>query len=389
MIQLLNAALQQTSCALSAEPIDWTRLFQLAHSHSIANTLYYAVKELTAEISEPFRMEWLRSVQIGTIQKLETDSIFKQLNAEHIRYVPLKGYVLKNLYPSPEMRSMGDIDVLIDAENMPRVSKIMTDLGFTPDANQGGGNHYSFDKEPFVHIEFHHSLFDTSSPFSEYFNPGWQFVAVPYECENLSSTTATLTPTLQLTPEGFYIFMLGHLASHFISGGSGIRSVMDVWVYNQHYEHQLDWTFINSEFNRAGLLRFAQNIKDLSDAWFGTKEPTALMDEMGDYITGSGTYGTSEQAALSEVLKSDNQTVLGLRKIKAFTKRVFLPLKEMRFRYAFLNKLPFFLPVGWMLRGIRVLATRKDLLKSWVNNVSTVQAAELEHYKQKFQRFGF
>jgi hypothetical protein len=392
--------------------------------------LYYAVKDFPPDLSEPFRLEWLRSVQVDTIQKLETNNIFKQLDAEHIRWVSLKGYVLKNLYPSPEMRSMGDIDILIDAVNMPRVTEIMIKMGFTPEPNQGGGNHYSFNKKPLTHIEYHHSLIDISVPFSEFVNPGWQYVNARcppdqptnqgdasraalndcltrpkgelnvreaclyqsnlpiYQSSNLPPVQPSNFPAYQLSREGCFIHMISHIAAHFLSGGAGIRSVMDVWVYNQHYEQQLDWTFINSEFKRAGLLQFAQNIKDLSDVWFGTKEPTELLDELGDYIIGSGTYGTSDKAVLSAVLKSDDKNAIGIRKIKAFTKRVFLPLKEMQYRYAFLKKLPVMLPVGWMLRGIRVLNTRKDILKSWVNNVSTVQADELEQHKQRFQRFG-
>jgi len=60
----------------------------------------------------------------------------------------------------------------------------------------------------------------------------------------------------------------------------------------------------------------------------------------------------------------------------------------MQYRYAFLKKLPFLLPVGWTLRGIRVLKTRKHILKSWVSNVSTVREDELQKHREKFRHFG-
>lgn len=378
IIHLLSSALCQTVSEKTKEHIDLAGIYEIARKHNIVNALYYAVKDMPNKRIEPFRRAWVHSVQVDAVQDMEVENVLRQLELERIRCVPLKGHIIKNLYPYPEMRSKSDIDILIDADNMPQITDIMVKLGFAPDNNQGGSNHYSFRKKHVLLIEFHHSLFDLSSPFSGPLNPGWQYT-IPGQKEEY---------ILELTKEGFYIYLIAHIANHFISGGTGIRSIMDVFVYNSHFESQLDCDFIEKEFERAGLTRFAQNIKSLSEVWFRGRPGNALTEEMGNFILSSGVFGTLNNSMLSQVLKYSDKNGMNPGKVRVFANRVFLPLKEMQYRYGFLKKLPFLLPIGWGMRGVRVLKTRMDLLIAWFFSLSNVHKDELKKHRDMFKRFG-
>ena len=377
VIHLLSSALYQT-VPENKEHFDLAGIYEIARKHNIANTIYYAVKDMAAESVEPFRKSWLHLAQINAIQDIEVENVLKQLEMERIRCVPLKGHVIKNLYPYPEMRSKSDIDILIDADNMPRITDIMIKSGFVPDDNQGGGNHYSFNKNHVLYIEFHHSLFDLSSPFSEHFNPGWQYTIPGQKDEFI----------LELSKEGFYIYLIAHIANHFISGGTGIRSVMDVFVYNRHFESQLDYDYIGNEFERAGLTRFAQNIKSLSEVWFCGRPGNALTEELGNFIMSSGVFGTLDTSMLSQVLKYSDKNEIHMSKARVFTNIVFLPLKEMQYRYGFLKRFPLLLQIGWGFRAVRVLWTKRDIIQAWIFSLSNVHKDELEKHRDMFRRFG-
>ena len=56
--------------------------------------------------------------------------IFNGFEAQRIPYLPVKGCNLKGLYPKPELRPMGDADILIKPEDHNRIKPIMEALVF-------------------------------------------------------------------------------------------------------------------------------------------------------------------------------------------------------------------------------------------------------------------
>ena len=47
----------------------------------------------------------------------------------------MKGYYLRECYPVPELRTFGDIDVLIHPEDRARTDDLMKRLGYAPQQN--------------------------------------------------------------------------------------------------------------------------------------------------------------------------------------------------------------------------------------------------------------
>ncbi len=44
-------------------------------------------------------------------------------------HVPLKGSIIKNMYPSIDMRTMSDMDILIKREDAKKVHDILIEMG--------------------------------------------------------------------------------------------------------------------------------------------------------------------------------------------------------------------------------------------------------------------
>ena len=62
-------------------------------------------------------------------------------------------------------------------------------------------------------------------------------------------------------------------------------------LYKKKYGDELDWVKIDSVFERFGLSEVMHNLKALALHWFGDEPESDLLDEMGEYVFESGSYG--------------------------------------------------------------------------------------------------
>lgn len=81
--------------------------------------------------------------------KKDGDNIQKIHNIEQIPYdmlyLPLKGIIMKDYYPSVGMRQMSDNDILFDADAWERMEKHMISEGYKAEY-VGKGNHDAYHK---------------------------------------------------------------------------------------------------------------------------------------------------------------------------------------------------------------------------------------------------
>ena len=122
------------------------------------------------------------------------------------------------------MREMTDNDILCDPEKMDDIKLIMEELGYEC-ASFGECNHDIYSKPPCLEFEMHRSLFlRTEMPLcADYFDDvkNKLIAAGKYE--------------YRFTDEDFYIYILAHEYKHFSHRGTGMRSLMDVYVFlNAH-----------------------------------------------------------------------------------------------------------------------------------------------------------
>lgn len=371
LISLLRRAATVLPASMPPCDTDWPALLVLTQRHHVENLLRYALLDLN-EVPPEVRGALERKHQAALFRNVQNDftadEVGQALSGGHIHHIFLRGAVLKQDYPSPDMRSMSDLDLLVRAEDFQLVRRAMEPLGGRLVHSDGG--HRTYVLPPDVVVEFHPGLIYAASPVGTAINPGWQYVrpgSGPYG--------------LELTEEGFYLNLLCHLAYHFAKGGTGVRSVLDVWVYRHRHAPQPDRTFVEEELDRAGLLDFARRIEALSEAWFGAGEMTPELAELGDYILTSGAYGTEKRSALNAACFSGGGK-------SAILNRAFYPRAEMEHRFPWLKGRPFLLPAAWCLRaGTAVTAHRKQL-KSWTGMAAGLSRAEIAAQKQKLTRFG-
>ncbi len=359
LIELLSSIINDRTNQL--ENIDIRPYIARFQKHGIYNLLYYAKPRLSVdseyevEVMNALKKASYASAVRNAIQDREMAELSSSFSNNGVKLLPLKGYVIKQLFPLPEMRHMSDTDILIDVIQAEQVKACLESIGFKCNRfNQGSTDIYI--SPAGMLYEVHRSLEE------EGFNK--------QSCKFLSKLLSFAVPSedneffLHLPYEEHYAYILCHFVKHLLSGGIGVRQVMDIYLCRKK------WVFDEEKLAKLlaelELTEFAATIEKLANHWFGGGEGDAVTEELGEYILGSGVFGKEEQKVADRMLKEEEKQ----SKFSYVLSRLFPSYKTMCFYYPVLKKWAVLLPVFWVWRMIYALIFRRDKLKREVSTVS-------------------
>lgn len=376
MIDALRVAVGGDERQLDLQ-VDWQTLIQLASSHTLLPLLCQGLQKAPNawdHVPEAAKRVLNHAYMQAVVMDARLEHTMQQLKAQlcqaGVPHIFLKGAVLKYDYPVPALRTMCDLDVLIYGKDAKTVDRVATDMKGVKE--EGDGNHYNYRFPGGVLVEFHPNLLHHATPVAAQINPGWQ-----YASKDESSCCRTLTE------EGIYLNTICHLADHFVAGGVGARFVLDVWVSRHLRKNQPDRAFVEAELSKFGLLDFAQNIEQLAECWFADEQTTPVLEDLGEYILTSGSYGNMEQATLNAVSLAP-----GGSRFKALWKKAFYPRQELEDRYPWCRGKAWLLPAAWFARAFRAVTRNGKLIVKWSNNTAKVDKEKLAEHQQRLRRFG-
>ena len=210
--------------------------------------------------------------------------VLRELEKNGIWYLPLKGCVIKSLYPRPMMREMADNDVLCDAEKMAEIRDIMLRLGYTCESYEKD-NHDVYEKNG-LSFELHRSLFISlsSSVFTSYYGMVKDRLVRDEDKQY----------GYHMTDEDFYIHLISHMYKHYSHAGVGLRALLDVYIYNREKGSSLDRAYLETELKKLSLDGFERDMRPLAEKVF-TLQPLSD-EEQGElaYFIDSNCFGLSD-----------------------------------------------------------------------------------------------
>lgn len=326
--------------------MDLNALYEAADRHMLTGITAMAL-EIAGVQDERFVQAKGKAIRKAAVFDMERASVLAKLEEACIWYMPLKGSIMEEYYPKLGMRQMSDNDILYDASRSKDVRRIMESLGFeTILYVQDKYNHDRYEKAPVCNFEMHRALFTTNVDkkiFQYYLNIRERMV----KDDNNSYG-------YHLSPEDFYIFMIAHEYKHYTTSGTGIRSLLDTYVYIKSKGKLLSWPYIIEELDKLGLAAFEAQNRVLAMHLFDGKNLTSKEAKMLDYILSSGTYGTTSNRVKNGIKKRGNGA---FAKTRYFIYRVFIPLSSIRASFPVFIKIPIllpFLPVYRLFRGLTV-----------------------------------
>ncbi len=375
-ISVIQAAFSEKAVDISLD-FDWKKAVRIAQKHNIAPIIYYGAIACKVSKQEKYMEELyqstLKSLMVSSRQMYEVEQIEKAFEAENISYMPLKGIILKNIYPKPEMRTMGDADILIRLEQYSRIKPIMEQLQFS---FQYESDHELVWKKPALFLELHKSVMTTyNKDFYRYFGTGWEIAkSIP----NISR--------YEMSAEDFYIFAFVHFTKHYRISGIGIKHLIDLWVYiNAH--SQLDWAYIEKELQKMHLSEFHVNVKKTIEVWFNGDAETDVTNLITNVIFNSGQYGSTEMAIINRSLQNGKDSVLRI-KAERFFRSLFLSYSAMKEKYSILNKVPILLPFMWLIRCFEILLRDKVGIKHYFDRINQIDTAQITENKKALHAVG-
>ena len=380
-----NSTIAITQCAIInntgklSKDFDFNAVLELMGNHGTINMLYYGLKNSethSAEADSIFALVY-QNILIDEAQKREIAKISDAFQKNGIDFALLKGSRLKYLYPSTDMRSMGDADILIKTEQYGKIREIMLSLGY---CEKGEGAHDFAWIGDNLYVELHKSLFgeyrDVYPEVDEHYKNSWSLM---HPTGNGSEYT--------FSPEDEFIYLFAHFTKHYKLSGIGIRHLTDLWVFHRA-NPDMDMQYVKEHLRQMNLLDFFENVWNTALCWFDGKE----FDEMSEYISNEilsgGSFGTLENQVLSDFI-AKNETGTGPSlKFKRNLKYIFLPYKAMAVKYPILNKIPIALPITWVLRLIDIAVNKRQTLSKYIEEEKFISSDKITKRKKSLEYVG-
>ena len=317
---------------------------------------------------------YCRAMQISEGQMREVGRVCDAFEEKGIDYMLLKGSKMKALYPNPELRIMGDADILIRMEQYGEIVRIMESLNFSA---QKGADHELVWKNDSLYLELHKQLVPScDKDLYAYFGDGWRFAREKTGMRHC------------MTEEDEFIFLVAHFAKHYRDGGIGCRHVVDLWVYLRS-NPDLDEKYIRGELEKLGLLTFYENVRRLIAVWFDAAQTDGKVEFISEFIFASGSWGLDETAVLSRAVRDCAGSSAGSGGKLAYIRRTLFPnLTVMRCQYPVLRKVRWLLPFAWVVRWIEKLFQGRKMLRRQRKRMQVVSAENVKTRQQALEYVG-
>lgn len=352
---------------LPEEELNIDELLTLADSQKLVALVYLVLKKsaipLTEKESELFKQFYYASIKTATLQTKAIQKLSKSMNEKGYSFCFFKGADLRALYaPNEEIRTMGDIDVLISEENKKEILDEFISQGVCKITHYNGVDMFTINN---THFEMHGvvNYFDT----------------------DIVTTEDIVDNSL---PYDKYLYLLvTHIASHIATSGCGMRQLVDIAKFYQAYDGLIDYDKYNQYMANIELDRFGKIVTMLVEKLFGISSSHCYDDlneeltsdefvlTMRDFLLSNGVFGHDDISAVAEMrsaklsLKNNGK----VSKFKTLKNLVFPPIASLAKSFPKLKKNKWLYPYYLIVRLYRSIFVKKISGKTVIKGVGNTE----------------
>lgn len=383
LLQLIQIALCQAE-----DVLEWDKscnipsLSELIIKQSLVPMLYPTIHLQTGTewetLDKNLKPVYEREIHRGLIQEYEIQALLDDMERDGIDCLPLKGWVMRNYYPEPLMRSMSDLDVLIKDMDSLKIKKWMQIREYTPEHVEQYV-HDTYIKPPYMNIELHRRLMEENILEQKHiaWRESWLASLWKKECRLEGKEHLYC-----FSDEDFLIYHILHFYKHFTNSGVGIRPLVDLYLFLQEKQQALNWKYVQQQLGALHISQFCKKMIHLAAKCFKGQKLNESEQLVVEYLTETGVYGDLATTETAYLLKEAGENI-GRARRSSFLRRCFPSIEIMKNIYPQLRHMVWALPFYWMWRVGRIVflepyklsAVRKYQTQDRYNNLKQIYHA--------------
>jgi hypothetical protein len=240
LLKLLRAALTPGEPAFLQEnprSLDWEKLLHILKRHGVSALVYDELvteQRLPAQYREAYERECRRTVLRSYRLLFLGRAIIQRLEQNRIPALVLKGSGIAGMYPVPELRKSGDVDILLlRPGQLKEACAVLEAAGFVREHRQHSLHHVGLLSPERIAVEVHTLL---AEPFDDrrtnrYMQEKIQEGSVQVIREEVMGVSV---PRLADGEQAYALLL--HMLHHFLGSGFGLKLLCD-WVVFWNHDH--------------------------------------------------------------------------------------------------------------------------------------------------------
>ena len=260
----------------SAKTIVWESFYSFCNCHSILGIVYYGIVRSELIVPKRVLFDWCRSV--GAIRVMNQNvnecigKVARLCEKWGYKSCLLKGQANALMYPKPNLRSPGDIDIWLDGDRNEIISRILEDF-------------------PKAHYSIHHikmPLFKKTQVEVHYrpvFLDNWKSDRILQEyIGNIKDSQFAHKEEINgvsigtLTCEFDVVFQMLHLWHHFFATRNNFKQLIDYYYLLKRGVSQEEKKNSVEMFEKLGVLKYAQGVMWVMQEIFGLEKEYLVVE---------------------------------------------------------------------------------------------------------------
>lgn len=355
-ISILESFIHEHPLNLSVDT-NWEEILRLAQINNTVGILGYMLM-LNPGIADPMlysmgRSSCMQEISIYARKAEMMNQLVEEIDRRGIDHLLFKGYILRDYYPVPELRTFSDIDFVIRKEDRQRCDDLMMELGFVRHTDWEPVYSYIRGAEYYeVHTEVMEIDVSEKMDYREYYSHIWE------------KAVNVRNHTYEFSPEDHLIYILTHIAKHINGSGAGIRMYLDIAFFIKRFGEELDWKYFQEQIRILKFEKFVNIVFASVERWFKVNIPIKLKkisDETYEFFTEftiqGGVYGKEGRDTSLNYLKNQDRSSDKVSKTRTLVNRLFPSASTIEKRYTYLQGKHWLLPAAWMHRLFKTKST--------------------------------
>lgn len=276
-----------TRASFASVPVtrdEWEALQKVCGEHNLLAVTFPVIDELHDLVDVPLGVysRWAmvaeKTQKKNKMHQEACKILHERFLADGFHTCVLKGEAAAALYPRPELRQSGDIDLWIDGER----SAVVDYLRERYPLKKIVYHHCDASILKGVSVEVHFTPTWMNSPVSNKKLQAWFRSVAPEQFANLDTEHGYCVPSLRFDA----VYMLIHIFRHFLDEGIGLRQLLDYYYVLKALDEG-GRAAVCADLRNLGFMRFAAGVMYILKEVFDAPEAvmlTAADEKLGAFL---------------------------------------------------------------------------------------------------------